>query len=178
MCTKQPRRTIPGYEATNRGVGSGDVDVGRLGCGRSGCRHRPSGRRLWARRHDQPRVLGPKSLVPRRFLVPPDPEPCPSAGDVGHERLPHLLSRRPGPGQSRSRYLRRTQSSTATEPSAPGALSASASWHVLEHVDSGALPWRLAGSGASESDDDNADAHHDCQREGHQQKTDDVFLHR
>ena len=40
-------------------------------------------------------------------------------------------------------------------------------------------PARAArGIGASESDDDNADAHHDRQREGHQQKTDDVFLHR
>ena len=53
---------------------------------------------------------------------------------------------------------------TATEPSGPRAVSASASRHVLEYVDSRALPWRLAIPGTSEPDKDDDDADHDRHR--------------
>lgn len=60
----RPPRRIASYEPTNRSLGSGGDDVRRIGDGRSGRRYRSSGRRLWARRHGQPRVLGAQSVVP------------------------------------------------------------------------------------------------------------------
>lgn len=143
MRFSQAPRRLANYEATNRSLGSGGVDVRRIGDGRSWCGYRSSGRRLWARGDGRPRVLGAQSLVPGRFPVPPDPEPRASTGDVGYERLPHLLSRCPGPGQPRSRYLRRPQSSSAADSSTPRAVSAAASGDMLEHVDPRPLPWRL-----------------------------------
>ncbi len=104
-------------------------------------------RRLWAGGDGRPHVLGAQSLVPGRFPVPPDAEPRSSTGDVGHERLPHLLPRCPGPGQPRSRHLRRPQSATAADSSASRAVSAAAAGDVLEHVDTGTQPRRLTTRG-------------------------------
>jgi hypothetical protein len=94
--------------------------------------------------------LRAKSLVPRRFLIHGSGWAVPGCR-VGHGCLPHLVSGGHGQGQRSRGAAQSLRCVGRTQPSAPctssGARSpwtASASRYVLEHVDSRALPGRLA----------------------------------